>query len=673
MTVRSSGRGRRNGARACASRAWIVGASRCLVATAAAVASAAFAQADGAAAAGAERSGADGGAGALADVVVTGYRVPTLQREAADSVTIVSREQIERYGLSSGADLFRQVPGLQVDQLGGPGGLSSPYIRGSDPNHVLVLIDGVRVNDSTNARGGGFDLSNLDPHQIERVEVLRGAASSVYGADAMGGVINIVTRGTAKDEPVAEAGAGIGGHDYRRLHGRVSGGTDTARFSFGASRLRDGSDSIGGAIDRKAFTGSARFALGAAGGIDLDLRHSERDSTSFPEDSGGLRLAEIRSLDRKHASDTGYSIRAHWNFGEAATLNGALTHYRRAEDIDSPGVAPGVRSPIGLPAAVSRTDYERDNALANVVFHYPQGSELALGAELQREHGVNRTVYTLFGMPLPADFDLQRDTRSGFAEFKWLASEDWILRAGIRRDWVDGMGADTSPSAGVRYHVRSTGGSLRASYSEGFKPPSFFALGLPVVLSGNPDLRAEHSKGAAIGYEQPFADGTSNAAVTLFRTRYTDLVTFDNALNQLVNADTVDVRGAEFEFRYRPTDTLSLAAHFTRLLTRVRDSDEPLRQRPGKRAGFRLSWSIDDRSQLSWSTEYAGDVFDSSIPTGNRMLPTYVRSDVAFAYRVRKWLRAVAAVDNVFDKRNESYVGFVAPGRRFRLDLTMSF
>ena len=92
-------------------------------------------------------------------------------------------------------DLFRQVPGLQIDQLGGPGGLSSVYIRGSDPNHTLVLIDGVRVNDPTNARGGGYDLSNLDPSNIERVEVLRGAASSVYGADAMG-----VRLGTAKSQ-----------------------------------------------------------------------------------------------------------------------------------------------------------------------------------------------------------------------------------------------------------------------------------------------------------------------------------------------------------------------------------------------------------------------------------------------------------------------------------------
>ncbi len=616
---------------------------------------------------------ADDDAGRLEDVVVTAYRVPTLQREAVDSVSVVAREEIERHGHVHGIDPFRQVPGLQVDQLGGPGGISLPYLRGSDPNHVLVLIDGVRVNDPTNSRGGAFDLSGLDPNQIERVEVLRGAASSVYGADAMGGVINVVTRSAKTQEPSGETAIGVGGHDYRNLHARASGGYGVARFSLAASRLRDGRASIGGELDRRVINASARFALGESAGVDVDLRHGERDGTSFPDDSGGLRLAVLRQLERRKASDTSWSVRAWRDFGERATLNAALTRYRRSEDVDSPGVAPGVRSPIGLPAAVSRADFERDAALANLTFHFPGGSELAAGLEYQREHGTDQILYTLFGIPIPADFDLRRSTRSGFAEFKWLASPNWLVRTGIRHDRVDGIGSNNSPSAGVRYAVRATGGSIRANYSEGFKPPSFFALGLPPVLSGNPDLRAEHSKGASLGYQQPFADGAGDAAVTLFRTRYTDLVTFDNATNQLVNANTVNVRGVELELRWKAGEALSMRAHFTRLLTRVVDSDEPLRQRPGRRAGLQLSWRIDDRWSFGWSTEYAADIFDSSIPTGNLSLPSYLRSDAAVVYRASDRLRAAIAVDNVFDRDNEWYVGFLAPGRRLRVDVTATF
>lgn len=609
----------------------------------------------------------------LDNLVVIGYRVPTLWREAADSVTIVTREQIEQRDAATGVDLFRQIPGLQIDQLGGPGGLSSVYIRGSDPNHVLVLIDGVRVNDPTNSRGGGFDMSNLDPANIERIEVLRGPASSIYGADAMGGVINITTRRGRGGATRGEMGAGFGGQDYRSLNGRVSAGTERARFSLGASKLRDGRDKDGGRLDLDVYTGAAHFALGSSASIDVDLRHSERDSSSFPDDSGGIRLARIRTLERKHANDTSFSARGRWDVSPLATLNAALTRYERKEAIDSPGVAPGIRSEIGLPAALSRTDYTRDNLLANVTFHFPLDSELALGAELQREHGINHTVFSLFGMAIPANFDLERDTRSSFAEFKWVATDDLILRAGLRHDRVDGSGSNTSPSAGAHYSLRSIGGAIKASYSEGFKPPSFFALGLPVVLSGNPDLRAEHSKGGAISYEQRFRNGTSKASVSLFKTRYTDLVTFDNTINQLVNARTADARGIELELESRITEALSVRAHFTRLLTHIEDSDEPLRQRPGKRAGFQLFYRLNDRSEINWSTEYVADVFDSSIPTGNLTLPSSVRSDVAYVHRFGKWFKAAVAVDNVFDKRNEAYVGFRSPGRRVRINLSASF
>src|SRR5690606_1843987 len=151
---------------------------------------------------------------------------------------------------------------------------------------------------------GGYDLSNLDPSNIERVEVLRGAASSVYGADAMGGVINIMTRSGRAGPPNGEVSGGFGGHDYRSINGRVAAGTEAVRFSLGVSRLQDGRDALGGELDLDVYTGSARIALGRDARIDLHLRHSERDSSSFPEDSGGIRLAQFRTLDRKRADDS---------------------------------------------------------------------------------------------------------------------------------------------------------------------------------------------------------------------------------------------------------------------------------------------------------------------------------------------------------------------------------
>ena len=235
----------------------------------------------------------------------------------------------------------------------------------------------------------------------------------------------------------------------------------------------------------------------------------------------------------------------------------------------------------------------RRNLLANAVFHLPGGSEMAAGAEYQHEHGVSQVLYTLFGTPVPVAFDLRRATRSAFVELKWLATRDVVVRAGWRRDAVGGDAACASPSVGVRYDLPSLDASLKVSYSEGFKPPSFFALGLPAALGGNPDLRAEHSKGGSIGYEQKFWGGKGVASVALFKTLYKDLVTYDNEANRIVNAGHVDIRGAEFALSVPIGPSVRSALGFTRLLSHVADSDESLRQRPGRRGALDLTWSID--------------------------------------------------------------------------------
>lgn len=605
----------------------------------------------------------------LDSIIVVGTRLPTAISEGTDSVSIVTREQIDRMALTSGIDLLRQVPGLQIDQLGGPGGSSFAYIRGSDPNHVLVLVDGVRMNDPTNSRGGGFDVSNLEPSQIERIEVLREAASSIYGADAMGGVINVVTR-KGKLGNVGRAGAG--GLGYRSASARASTGGEYFRFSTAASSVRDGQDSNGGRLALDQISAAASLAMSPSAKVEVELRHGERKSSAFPDDSGGILLAQLRTLEQRQAQDTSMSVRAKWEF-DVFAVNAAATGFERTENVDSSGVAPGLRSAIGIPASRSQTEFRRSNFLLNGVRHLPRGSELAIGVEVQREHGVSHTNYSLFGRSIPADFDLQRDTRSGFAEFKWLVAQDLVVRMGLRHDSVEGSESRTSPSLGARYNFPDLHASIKANYSEGFKPPSFFAMGLPIALGGNPHLRPESNKGASIGYEQAFWGGNANASIVAFDSKYANLITFDNQTNQLVNASRVNIYGAELELSVQVSESLRVHGTFTRLLSHIVDSNEPLRQRPGRRAGVQLDWSIDERSNLNWRVEYAAKVFDSSVPTGNVTLPAYVRNDVSYVIRMQKWLRLSTAVDNIFDRHNQSYIGALAPGRRLRFDVSVTF
>ena len=596
-------------------------------------------------------------------VVVVGTRLPTTLRDGSDSLSLVSRAQIDRMGVASAVDLLRLLPGLQIDQVGGPGGLSSIYIRGSDPNHVLVLIDGLRVNDPTNSRGGSFDMSSLDPALIERIEVLRGGASSIYGADAMGGVINIVTR---QSESGSAGGLGWGGLGYRSVNARASQRSDDVAISAVASTLRDGIEAGGSTLALRQIAAAAGLAISPVAKLQLDFKHSERDSTSFPDDSGGILLAQIRTPEQRHARDSSIRLGATWAF-DLLSLSATATALAHSEDIDSPGVAPGVRSAFGLPASLSQAELRRANALVHGVMHLAQGRALAAGVELQREHGINRSSYALFGRKVPAEFDLRRDTRAGFIELKWPLRPDGVLRLGLRRDWIQDNGARTSPSLGLRYQLPAWGGAVKAAYSAGFKPPSFFALGLPIALGGNPGLRPETSRGGSVGYEQSGWNDKASAAVAAFQTNYAHLVTFDNQTNRLVNADRVRSRGVETELNLRATESMHMRAVFTRLLSHVANSDEPLRQRPGRRAGVEVDWRITAGSNLNWRVEYAADSFDSSVPTGAVMLPATLRSDMAYSVRVQAWLRLGAAVDNLLDRQNQSYIGAIGQQRRLRL------
>lgn len=609
-------------------------------------------------------------------VYISGYRVQTLASQATEGLSVIDRAEIERRAPATAPDLLRQLPGLQVDQLGGPGGLSSVYVRGSDPNHVLVLVDGVRVNDPTNSRGGGFDYSALDPAAIERIEVLRGPASALYGADAMGGVINIVLRRPPPGPSSAQLGAMAGGQGYRRANARLGLGVQGGGSSLGLglAALDDGAGGEQGfmrlrSADLKAQTHLAAWQLG------FDARHTRRLGASFPDDSGGPAHAVLRELDSKRGSESAYALRATWQPGRW-TLSAHASWFRHREDIKSPGVAPGLRSDFGVPTSQSHTNFRRRNLLLSALLPLGAAAEgtdqLAFGLEQQHEHGLNNTEYSFFGQPIPADFDLRRRTRSLFTELQLQPSEALLLRGGLRQDRVSGLAGRLSPSAGLRYELKSWGGALKSSLASGFKPPSFFGLGLPEPLGGNPALRAERSRGVSLGYEQSFW-GHGQLAMSLFNTRYKDLITFDNSSNKTVNANTAKVRGLELEFGWQLTRELALRAQYTRLLTHVVDSDEPLRQRPGKRGGLQLNYGLGADAQLSWSSEYIAEVFDSSIPTGNLFLPTSLRSDLAYTARLGQRARLTLALDNVFNRRNEAYVGFAAPGRRARVGLGFDY
>lgn len=611
----------------------------------------------------------------LNPVVVTATVAPTPLHDATASVTVISRQQIEAQQASSVTELLRQVPGLHIDQAGARGSVSSVYMRGGDPNFTVVLIDGVKVNDPTNSRGGSFDFSTLNTDNIERIEIVRGPLSAVYGSDAMSGVINIITRqGQARaTRQVTVAG---GRYAYLRMAAAVQGMLGVMDYAASVAYVDNGEP-----VEQSAFNNVTLYAkMGAALTDNMELRwvlrYADSDSEAFPDDSGGPEFAVLREVEARHADELtlGFNL-THaplpwWEYSFRFSL------YNRQETIDSPGVAPGVRNPI--PPNSSRNSFWRYELTLRNVLPLTRGVQLAVGAQAQFEDGTSNGRLDI-GFPLATRFTLSRDIWATFFEAQFSLLPGLLIHGGIRADFPQDAATEVSPRVGASYTVTATATTLRANWGEGFKLPSFFALGHPIVgeperqRRGLPELEPERSESFDVGLTQVLWRQRISFSVTYFANVFRHQIDFDESRNLLVNRSQITTKGVELSVAVAPWSTLSLLAQMTYLESDIKDTDEALRNRPQWRGGFSLRWRPLPALDVNLNTLVVGKTLDSSIPTGDVTLDAYARVDVAANWTLNTIWRVFLTVDNLFDADYEEFVGFPAPGINPRLGVQARF
>ncbi len=614
----------------------------------------------------------------LDPVVVTATVVPTpLSRESA-SVTVISRQQIEAQKVRNVIDLLRQAPGLHIDQAGARGSVSSVYTRGGDPNFTVVLIDGVKVNDPTNSRGGSFDFSTLNTENIERIEIVRGPLSAVYGSDAMSGAINIITRqGKAKATRKVEVAGGR--YEYLRMAADVQGMVGVMDYAVSGAYVDNGEPVEGSGFEN--FTLYANLGLPPTDNMELRwvVRYANSDSDAFPDDSGGPEFAVLRDVETRDMQEL--------------TLGMTLVHtplpwweyhlqfglYNRREDVDSPGVAPGVRSPVGIPPNIARNSFWRYDLTLHNLFPVTKGVQLAMGAQAQFEDGTSRGSLDFGGFLVPTNFELSRDIWAPFFEVQFSLIPGLLIQGGVRVDFPEGFDTEVSPRFGASYTFDTTGTTLRATWGEGFKLPSFFALAHPFVgeperrRRGLPDLKPESSESFDVGVTQVLWEKQLTISVTYFHNAFADPIDFDETQNLLVNRSKVTTKGVELSLGVEPWSTLSFLAHLTYLKSDIEGTDEELRNRPEWRGGFSVQWRPWRMLDANLKTLFVGEVPDSSIPTGDVTLDPYARVDLTVNWTINANWSAFLVVDNLFDADYEEFVGFPAPGINPRVGVQARF
>lgn len=598
-------------------------------------------------------------------VVVTATRLPTPLGATPATVTVLDGDDLRARGITQLVDALREVPGVALVQSGSFGAAASLFLRGGNSNYTKVLVDGVPLN----TPGGSFDIAHLTTDDVERVEVVRGASSVLYGTDAVTGVINVITRRGGATR--ASLGARGGGYGTREADAQAGGRAGGIAWSLaGAHRATRGvyefnsdyrNTSIGGSL------GAAR----AAGDVRLSARLTDA-RYHFPTDFAGVPSDSNQYTDDRRlalALDGGRRL------GSAveARLLASAAELRQAARNDPDG-------PADVAGSRSRTDSYRRGADARLnVATGPLGT-LTLGSAFERQQAEPANA----AGPLPPR---HRVTVGGYAQLAAARSAvDYVVGARLDENSLFGRFVTGRAAAGWRV---AAGTRLRASVGNAYKEPGLDEQFDTPFTTGNPDLDPERVLTWEAGLEQSLAADAVTLRATYFDQRFRDLIQYGFQQgpggSDYRNVPDATARGIELEARTTALPAgLSLAASYTALRTRAQSAETSagtyengarLLRRPTHSGSMTLGWTRTGRARLAAVVNAAAtrdDLRFGGAPdflTTRVALPGYATLDLSSELTVARAGRGVdvvltTRVENALDKRYEPVVNYRNLGRR---------
>jgi vitamin B12 transporter len=592
-------------------------------------------------------------------VVVSATLIETPVNEIGSSVTVITDKEIERDQKRTLPDVLRTVPGLNIVQTGGPGGKTSVFMRGSNSNHTKVLIDGIDVNDPS--QDGVFDFGQVLTSDIAQVEVLRGPQSSLYGSDAIGGVINIVTR-TGKG-PAQFTGRLEGGsfETFNQSAG-VSGSTSRFRYSFnvghflvddtpvtpldllppGRKRINDSYENI---------TLSTKLGVDLSDIFSVDVVGRYTDSTLFFTGEDFSFFPSVPAADQSEQN-----ARQLFTRGDArlSLFGGAFknrfgvgyTNYRTT--IQAPDTG------FGLPAEnINHGDRLKFDWQGNI--ELGKGHVLVLGAEDQEDR--------LIDSPISAE----NGNAAGFAELQSEIVPNLFVATSGRYDDNERFGGKPTWRIAPAFLIPNTGTKLKASYGTGFKAPSLTQLfvSFPAFnFFANPNLEPEESEGFDIGFEQSLAEERVRFGATYFHNDITNLIAANASFTSLENIGQATTEGVETFFAVAFTERIKARVDYTYTDAIDDTTGLELLRRPKHKASLNLVWLPIDRLTFSATLLYVGSQVDGNRSFSVQRLDTdsYFVVNLAADYDLGRGVTVFGRIDNLLDERYENPTGFQRPG-----------
>lgn len=613
------------------------------------------------------------GATPLPPEVVTATRVPGAISSPTSTATVLYGDALRAEGVTHLGDALRRVPGLALVRNSSFGSQTALFVRGGQSNYVRVLIDGVPVNDP----GGVLDLGRITLDGVERIEVVRGPASVLYGSEAVTGVIQLFTRrGGATAQRLEIGGGSFGGRrGSLGLDGTAGGATWSLQGDHHAST---GTLAFNNAYRNDGLAASVAFAPGAGNDLRLTSRYN---ASSYQYPTGSSGAIEDRDAERtEHRLLAGLDAGRKWSTRQETRLQLAANtlHPRTSDGADSPA------DTLGFFGYFARATVTRRLADLRHTVRLGREQFVTVGGEfsrdVERSSSVSQSEYGDF----PDAFEAARETRALYAQ---ALGDVGVLSytLGARLDDNSAFGTFRTVRAGAAWRFAPTA-RLRASVGNAFKAPSFFENFATGFTIGNTALRPERTRSAELGVEAMVGQGTL-LRLTGFSQRFRDLIQYTSAPPSpgdpnYYNIAEADAGGVEFEATVPDVAGFRLGGSYTWTDTRVVDAGFDtgsganfvaggrLIRRPEHAASLQLSRSVDGVGTFSAIATRTGAREDrdfSAYPATAVMLRAFTTVDLSAELQLPAGLLPAARLqlraENVADVRYEQIVGFAAPGR----------
>lgn len=572
----------------------------------------------------------------LNDVVVTASRVAQSRSNVIGDVTVIDREEIERAGAASITDLLHTQPGVQISTNGGAGTGSSIYLRGTNADHVVVLVDGLRINSATL---GTTSFENIPLGQIERIEILRGPASSLYGADAIGGVIQIFTRKAEADEPLLHVASGLGSYDTKTAEAGISGSVSALKYGVNVSSFDTDGFSVKPIRTGIDKDDDGYRNLSASAFLELELAKGHTWGLQFFESKG------------RNNFDNAYN-----NYGDQTLQSYAFTSKNQFTDFwhstfklgvgvddsdshDKPNTNPASSryNPIGI--SKYRTDQQQLTWQND--FNLPLGTLTLAYDRLEQDVNSQSNVKTKF----------KKERNNDSFLVGYIADiGNHAMQLSLREDNNTQFGNYTTGGVGYGYRITPEW-RVSANYGKAFKAPTFNQLYFPDF--GDPDLSPEKSDNieASLKYSRK----QWSAGLTIFENKVRDLIAFSGAATSgctfagfcPVNIGKAKIQGATFDGSWNITDSLLLSGNFTMQSPRNEDTDQLLARRSNRYGTINLLHTWGD---LQWGAEAMGASTRYNDPANQFKLSGYALVNLTANYRMTPEWKLEMRANNVLDK-----------------------